>query len=77
MSVERVERRVLLAQLLGNLPPEDRVAVELYVVEELPAEAVAKVLGYQNAKAVYNRVYRALGALRVELERAGIRQGDL
>ena len=44
-------------------PPEDRVAGELYVIEELPAAQVAQILGLANAKAVYNRVYRALAAM--------------
>jgi hypothetical protein len=35
------------------------------------------MLGFPNAKAVYNRVYRALDALRSELERAGIKREDL
>jgi DNA-directed RNA polymerase specialized sigma24 family protein len=71
------ESRIRLEQALGSLTAEDRVAVELYVVDELPAEAVAKVLGLPNAKAVYNRVYRALAALREQLEQAGIRREDL
>jgi len=71
------ESRAQLEQALGSLTAEDRVAVELYVLDELPAEAVAKVLGLPNAKAVYNRVYRALAALREQLERAGLRREDL
>ena len=71
------ESRAQLEQALGSLTTEDRVAVELYVLEELPAEAVAKVLGLPNAKAVYNRVYRALAALRERLEQAGLGREDL
>jgi DNA-directed RNA polymerase specialized sigma24 family protein len=47
------------------------------VLDELPAEAVAKVIGLPNAKAVYNRVYRALAVLREQLEQAGIRREDV
>ena len=65
------ERREELEEALGSLSAEERVAVELYVVEEMPAEAVAKVVGWPNAKAVYNHVYRALGAMRTRLEQAG------
>ena len=61
---------------LSSLDPADRVAVELYLVEELPAETVAKMLGLLNSKAVYNRVYRALAVLRAQLERAGVRGVD-
>ncbi len=66
-----------LEQALSCLTPEDRVAVELYVVRELSADAVAKIVGLPNAKAVYNRVYRALAAVRERLERVGIRREDL
>jgi len=67
------ERRAELEDALSCLTPEERVAVELYVVEEMPADAVAKVVGWPNAKAVYNHVYRALAAMRTRLERAGLR----
>ena len=62
------ERRDELEAALSSLTAEERVAVELYVVEEMPAEAVAKIVGWPNAKAVYNHVYRALGAMREHLE---------
>ena len=71
------EREALLARALETLPPDDRLAVQLYVVDEMPAEHVARALGYPNAKTVYNRVYRALAAIRASLEQAGIRGGDL
>ena len=71
------EQRTLLARVLDALPPEDRLAVQLYVVDEVPAEQVARSLGYPNAKTVYNRVYRALAAIRASLERVGISGGDL
>lgn len=71
------EHRELLAHALGRLTAEDRLAVQLYVVEELPAADVARVVGLPNAKAVYNRVYRALAALRSGLEAAGVQREDL
>ena len=71
------DTREKLGAILEGLPDEDRVAVELYVIEELPAEDVARIVGLPNAKAVYNRVYRALGTLRERLQRAGIGPGDL
>jgi DNA-directed RNA polymerase specialized sigma24 family protein len=55
----------------------DRVAVHLYVVEELPAADIARILGLPNAKAVYNRVYRALAALRQRLVQDGFLREDL
>ncbi len=71
------EQQGLLARALETLPPEDRLAVQLYVVDEMPADQVARALGYPSAKTVYNRVYRALAAIRASLEQAGIRAGDL
>jgi DNA-directed RNA polymerase specialized sigma24 family protein len=66
-----------IAAVMETLAPDDRVAVELYVIDGLPAQDVARILGLPNSKAVYNRVYRALSALRERLERAGIRREDL
>ena len=71
------EQRVLLARALEALPADDRLAVQLYVVEEMPADQVARVLGYPNTKTVYNRVYRALGVIRSHLAQAGIRGLDM
>ena len=72
-SVEERERREELHEALSVLSPEERVALELYVVDELPAETVARIVGWSNAKAVYNNVYRALAAVRTRLEQAGTR----
>jgi RNA polymerase sigma factor (sigma-70 family) len=74
---ETAEQRAILADAVSSLDTEDRRIVELYVVEERPAASVASMMGLPNAKAVYNRVYRALGALRDRLEQSGIRRGDL
>jgi RNA polymerase sigma factor (sigma-70 family) len=71
------EQRSILAAALGTLPADDRLAVQLYVVDDVPAEQVARALGYGSAKQVYNHVYRALAAIRAHLERTGIRGGDL
>lgn len=73
---EREERQAMLARALASLDPVDRVAVELYVVEQLPAADVARTVGLSNAKAVYNRVYRALASMRELLERAGVQRED-
>ena len=73
----RAEQRALLASALDSLPPDDRLAVQLYVVDGMPAEQVAHALGYHNAKTVYNRVYRALAAVRDRFAALGIKGGDL
>jgi len=71
------EQSQLMERALSTLGPDDRIIVELYVLEKLPAESVAKVLGLGNAKAVYNRAYRALAVIREQLEQAGVRPEDL
>ena len=77
ISGETAERRAVLEDAVRSLATSERRAVDLYVIEERPAATVARMLGLPNAKAVYNRVYRALGVLRERLEKAGIRRGDL
>ena len=59
------------------LPRDEQVAVQLFVIEELPAADVARLVGWPNAKAVYNRVYRALAEIRAALEKQGFRREDL
>jgi RNA polymerase sigma factor (sigma-70 family) len=66
------QMRDRLADALAALQPEERLGVQLYVVEELPAADVARAVGWPDAKAVYNRVYRALMRLREALERRGL-----
>jgi RNA polymerase sigma factor (sigma-70 family) len=73
----RAEQQAILSAALESLPADERLAVQLYVVDEMPAEQVARALGYPNAKTVYNRVYRALAAIRAGLEQAGIKAGHL
>lgn len=57
-----------LIAAMACLDPAERLAVQLFVVDELPAAAVATAVGWPNSKAVYNRVYRALVVLRAELK---------
>jgi RNA polymerase sigma factor (sigma-70 family) len=76
-AIDAAEQGQLIERALSVLGPEDRLIVELYVLEELSAEAVAKILGLPNPKTVYNRAYRALAIVREHLERAGVRREDL
>jgi RNA polymerase sigma factor (sigma-70 family) len=66
------ERKVLVRKALESLDPQDRLAVQLFVIDELPAAEVARTLGWRNSKAVYNRVYRAMATLRALLQHEGI-----
>ena len=74
---ETAERRAVLGDAVRTLNTGDRKAVDLYIIDQRPAATIATMLGLPNTKAVYNRVYRALEALRERLEKAGIRRGDL
>jgi RNA polymerase sigma factor (sigma-70 family) len=71
------EARERIARALEALSPDEQLAVQLFVVDEMPAAEVARTIGWPNAKAVYNHVYRALGVLREGFERQGIRRADL
>jgi RNA polymerase sigma factor (sigma-70 family) len=74
---ELADLQLRMAGALESLPPSDRLAIELFVIEGLSAADVARTLNWPTAKTVYNRVYRALNALRAALERAGIGSEDL
>src|SRR2546430_3141272 len=74
VTAERSDR---LTKALASLGTEERRAVELYVMDGRPAAEAARLLGLPSPKAVYSRVYRALGTLRRSLEQAGIQSGDL
>jgi DNA-directed RNA polymerase specialized sigma24 family protein len=67
-----LESQSELASAIGLLPADERLAVQLFVVDELPAEKVASIVGWPNAKSVYNRVHRALARVRHHLENRGI-----
>ena len=61
------EAAASLGSAMATLAPDVRTAVHLLIVEEMAASDIARILGWPNAKAVYNRVYRALAALRTHL----------
>jgi len=60
-----------LTEAMASLEPPDRLLLQFYLIDELPARDVARMLGLPNAKAVYNRTYRLLADLRADLERRG------
>jgi RNA polymerase sigma factor (sigma-70 family) len=71
------ELAIRLEEVLGSMPVDERLALLLFVVDDMPAADVARLVGWPNAKAVYNRVYRALDNLRKRLEKQGISSSDL
>ena len=66
-----------VAGFLALLDPRDRLAIQLFVVDDLPAAEVARIVGWPNAKMVYNRVARGLAGLRARLGEAGLSREDL
>jgi RNA polymerase sigma factor (sigma-70 family) len=71
------EAKERIARALETLPPDERLALQLFVVDEMPASEVARTVGWLNAKAVYNRIYRVLDKLREGFEHQGIGRDDL
>jgi RNA polymerase sigma factor (sigma-70 family) len=72
-EIERIEElagiaqlREAVAQRLSELPPDQRQAVRMRVLEEMPYEAIAKA-GETNAETARARVSRGLRALNVAL----------
>ena len=65
LLLEESSSRVSAA--MSALEPDERLAVQLFVIDEVPAAQVAKIVGWPNSKAVYNRVSRALARMRREL----------
>lgn len=66
-DVDSDVQRSRLAEALSHLSESDRGAIQLFVVEDRPAAEVARTLGWANSKTVYNRVRRALAALRARM----------
>jgi len=62
---------------MQSLDTVSQLAIQLFVVDEMPAADIAKVLGLGNAKTVYNKVYRGLAVVREALASRGIYKGDL
>jgi DNA-directed RNA polymerase specialized sigma24 family protein len=57
----------LVTRCLSTMPLDVQTATLLFVVDGVAAGEVARIVGWPNAKAVYNRVYRALAAIREQL----------
>jgi RNA polymerase sigma factor (sigma-70 family) len=66
-ALERSDEASRLARALAKLTAEERAAIQLFVVEERSAAEVAREVGWTGPKTVYNRVHRALAALRAIL----------
>lgn len=73
---ESAELAQRLEAALADCPPDLRLALELFVVERMPAAEVARLVGWPNAKAVYNRVSRTLAQLRARFQKEGLSAVD-
>ena len=70
------DTRSRLREAMSGLAPDVQLAVQLFVVDEMAAADVARAVGWANAKAVYNGVYRALATIRERLVSLGIVRAD-
>ena len=61
-----VERRTILAQLVGTLPPDQRLVVERRFMEQRSIKDIAQELG-RSEGAVKQLQFRALQALRAQV----------
>jgi DNA-directed RNA polymerase specialized sigma24 family protein len=73
-EADDVQRR--LGTVLAGLATEEQLALRFFIVNGMPAAEVARLVGWPDAKAVYNRVYRLLKSLRRQLLGRGIGPGD-
>lgn len=74
LQAERSEFRRNVAAALQALPDNQREAVALAVVEDVPYETVSEILGVPLGT-VKSRVYYGLKALRETLQRQGYQSG--
>ena len=74
---ELAELAQRLEAALADCAPDMRLAIELFIVERMSAAEVARLVGWPNAKAVYNRVSRTLAQLRAQFQKEGLTAGDL
>jgi RNA polymerase sigma factor (sigma-70 family) len=77
VAFEAAELAGRLRDALDALAADERLAVQLYIVDGVSAAEVARVVGWPDAKSVYNRVHRALHRLRERLQRQGIPPAEL
>jgi RNA polymerase sigma factor (sigma-70 family) len=73
--IDRDRGRRLLAELLGKLPRDQRISIELKFQRGMSARAIASALGIDNYKRVYELQARGLRQLADRLEQEGIDLG--
>lgn len=70
--IEADELRRLLEACSSALDPADRLLLKLRFEDDLPARAIAEVLGFASAFHVYRRLDKVTAALRDCLRRRGV-----
>lgn len=66
--------RNLIADIVDNLPDEDRLLLEAIMWEGVSLSEAATRLGLAARQSAHYRLKRALGLVRAELEKAGIEE---
>jgi len=69
--------RVLLGRALGELAPDDRMALRLFFEQGIGARQIARVLGWKSDKRVYHRIEQLCRGLRVALKAAGLTDQEI
>jgi len=72
----RSERSRAVAAALDQLAPRDRLLLRLRFVEELPVREIAGLMAFPTVFHGYRRLQVVLRALRVSLERAGVKDAE-
>jgi RNA polymerase sigma factor (sigma-70 family) len=75
-AVVHHERRAIVASVLDQLEPRDRMMLALRFEDDASARRIAEAMGFKSPFHVYRRLKKVLSALRKELVERGIHGVD-
>jgi len=76
-AIRADQRRKALAEVLGNLEPQDQMLLNLRFVDELPGREIAEIMGLPSPFHAYRRLKTVLASLRRGLESRGIDDAEI
>jgi len=76
-AIRADQRRKALAEVLGDLEPQDQMLLNLRFVDELPGREIADIMGLPSPFHAYRRLKTVLASLRRELESRGIDDAEI